>query len=849
MSFSNASGLTADHHSDPDRPAVSDRRLGQPRKTGVGRYLMIAWTAVIGSFASIALFITITSWQNHLASLRFTSTARSQLQTMNSVLEDATGLLLSMRAYFESLDHRVSGTEYQAFSRSLRERVVGLRDTGWAPRVAAAERAGFERAIRAAGEPDFEIRERNADGRLVRAGDRNEYFPIIYSDPGAINRSILGFDLASEPMRNRAIARARANNRPAATPPLKLMNVQRPNGGVMSFIAVRNPAAPTSDAPATVAGVVLGAFETEPMIANILASKLPMDTLEIYVFDPTGPPGTRLIYWHSATGKPFPAEASLLAGRHWQSTLDLVDQHWGIIFAPSDKFDEAVQNWTAFAVLAGGLTFTGSIVFYLWLTVCRTRQLERLTASLRETGEELRHRGARLAYLARHDTLTGLPNRMGFRDNVANELQQTRRGSGLALLYLDLDRFKAVNDTLGHSAGDRLLCDVADRLRESVREVDSITRLGGDEFAIALTASEPARITEALAARIIDAVSRPYTINGQLVVVGVSIGIALADNDDADVDLLLRQADMALYAAKRNGRGTWRFFEPAMEFDAQTRSGLELDLRNALERDELELYYQPKISLADGQVRGLEALLRWNNPDRGLVMPGDFIQCAEETGLIMPIGAWVLHTALREAANWPACVRVAVNLSAYQLARDDLAEAVEAALADAGQPGARLELEITENALIEHCAAGQATLKRLRASGVRISIDDFGTGYASLRHLRSFTFDRIKIDQSLIAGITESAEGGAIVRAILNFAASLNLATVAEGVETRAQLDQLIASGCTEAQGLLFSPARRRIEVPRLLAGWPSAPRDVPPGVETASGETVPQYMISVGSD
>lgn len=331
MLSANAAGLNANHRSDPGRPAVAARSAAEPGRTGLGQYLMIALTAVTGSFASIALFIAITGWQDHLADLRFTNMARSHLQTMNAVLDDATGLLFSMRAYFESLDHPVSRTEYQTFSHSLRQRVVGLHDTGWAPRVTAAERPGFERAIRATGHPDFEIRERSADGRLVRAADRDEYFPILYSDPGAINRPILGFDLASEPMRNRVIARARATDRPAATPPLKLMNMQQPNGGVMSFIAVRNAASP--DAPATVspkvAGVVLGAFETEPMIANILASKLPMDTLEMYLFDPKGSPGNRLIYWHSPTTRPAPAEAALLAGRHWASTLELVDQQWG----------------------------------------------------------------------------------------------------------------------------------------------------------------------------------------------------------------------------------------------------------------------------------------------------------------------------------------------------------------------------------------------------------------------------------------------------------------------------------------------------------------------------------------
>jgi diguanylate cyclase (GGDEF)-like protein len=481
------------------------------------------------------------------------------------------------------------------------------------------------------------------------------------------------------------------------------------------------------------------------------------------------------------------------------------------------------QQWTAIAVLAAGLALTGSIVAYLWFTVRRTRQLERLAASLRETGEELRRNGAKLDHLARHDSLTGLPNRMAFQDIVARDLRRGRRQPGLAILYLDLDRFKAVNDTLGHPAGDRLLCDVAERLRATVRESDTITRLGGDEFAIAQSGAEQPRAAETLARRLIDTLSRPYAIDGQRVVVGVSVGITLAGRDDADADRLLRRADLALYAAKREGRGLWKVFDLAMESAAQARRGLELELHTALEQDELALYYQPQISVADGQVRGFEALLRWLHPDRGVVMPGDFIQCAEDTGLIVPIGAWVLRTALRHAARWPADIRVAVNLSPCQLAREDFADMVEIALVATGQTGDRLEIEITENALIQNHANGQATLRRLRDMGVRITMDNFGTGHASLSHLRSFLFDRIKIDQSFVAGITESPEGAAVVRAILQFAASLKIATTAEGVETRAQLAELTAGGCGEVQGFLFGQPRPASEVPRLLAGWPAA--------------------------
>ncbi len=497
---------------------------------------------------------------------------------------------------------------------------------------------------------------------------------------------------------------------------------------------------------------------------------------------------------------------------------------------------------TANVVLASGWLMTISIVCYLWFSLSRTRELEILTANLHATTEELRRNGAQLDHLARHDVLTGLPNRIAFRDNVASGLRRVRRGQALAVMYLDLDRFKAVNDTLGHPVGDRLLCEVAERLREVVREADTITRLGGDEFAIAQFGAEQPRASESLARRVIERLSQPYQIDGHQAAVGVSIGITMADHDDVDVDQLLRRADMALYAAKREGRGTWRRFEPEMDHEAQTRRGLEMDLRYTLEHGGFELLYQPRVSIADGRVRGVEALLRWHHPERGLVMPGDFIRCAEETGLIVPIGAWVLRTALLRAAAWPPGVRVAVNISPRQMARDDLMDTIQQALAESGQTGERLELEITENALLDHYAAAQTALKRLKAIGVRIAMDDFGTGFTSLSHLRSFPFDRIKIDQSFIGAMTESPRGAAVVHAILGLARSLGIATAAEGVETWAQFEELAASGCDEAQGFLFSTPRPADEITELLIGWSpirpaAAEADEEAGLSLIAGE------------
>jgi diguanylate cyclase (GGDEF)-like protein len=817
--------------------AIAQRRVAG--KTRPWRFAIIVLTAIAGTLSSVGMFVAIDGWRTHIAELRFTSLARDHLQTLNTGLTDTTGLLVTLRAYFESFDHPVTRTEYQAFSRALRERVVGLRDTAWAPRVTAAERDKFEREIRASGWPDFQIVEFGPEHKMVRAKDRPEYYPIIYSDPGPENRYVMGFDFASEPVRDRTLVRAVAGDRLFVTPPLKLVNLDRPVGGMMGFIPVTRPDPADPKAARHVAGIVGGIFETGLMIENILATKLRLGGLDMYVFDPNGIAGNRFIYWHSTGNKPAPSEASLLKGWHWQGTLVLADQEWSVIFAPTAGFDASAADWTASAALASGLITTVLIAGYLGFSLRRTRQLEKLTTSLKETTEELRRNSVKLDHLARHDALTGLPNRIAFRDDVEAGLRRVRRGQGLAVLYLDLDRFKEVNDTLGHPVGDRLLCEAAKRMREVVREVDTITRLGGDEFAIAQSGVEQPRFGEALARRLIETLSRPYDISGHRVVVGVSIGITVASPDDLDVDQLLRRADMALYAAKRGGRGTWRWFEPTMDTEAQSRRGLEMELRHGFEHGLLELYYQPRVVIADGRVTGFEALLRWHHPDRGLVLPGDFIQCAEETGLIVPIGAWAVRTALEEAANWPAGMRVAVNLSPYQLARADLADMIEAALEASGQPGARLEVEITEGAMLHHFAAAQTTLKRLSVMGVQISMDDFGTGFSSLNHLRAVPFDRVKIDQSFISGMTETPEGAAIVGDILRLAASLGIATIAEGVETWDQFERLGALGCGEAQGYLFSAPGPAGEVSRMIAGSPLAKsRRGSPPLDYALGET-----------
>jgi diguanylate cyclase len=437
---------------------------------------------------------------------------------------------------------------------------------------------------------------------------------------------------------------------------------------------------------------------------------------------------------------------------------------------------------------------------------------------------ERRRAEERIRHLAHHDALTDLPNRALLADRLAQALARTRRRGGgggrgtVAVLCLDLDRFKAVNDTLGHPVGDALLRVVADRLRGCVREEDTVARLGGDEFAVVQDGLDQPEGAAALAQRLIEVVGEPYEVGGHQLVVGASVGLALAPGDGDGPDELLKKADMALYRAKADGRGTYRSFEPAMDAKLQARRLLELDLRKALVAGEFVLHYQPLVDLRSGAVAGFEALLRWRRPARGTVPPGEFVPLAEEIGLIVPIGGWVLRRACADAAGWPEEVKVAVNLSAVQFRGETLVPAVAAALAASGLRPERLELEITEGVLLRDSEATLATLRELRRLGVRIAMDDFGTGYSSLGYLRSFPFDKIKIDRSFVADVATSRDCQAIVRAVTGLADSLGIVTTAEGVETREQIEQLRAEACTEVQGYYFSPPVPAGEVAGLLS-------------------------------
>jgi diguanylate cyclase (GGDEF)-like protein len=454
-------------------------------------------------------------------------------------------------------------------------------------------------------------------------------------------------------------------------------------------------------------------------------------------------------------------------------------------------------------------------------------ELARLASSFNEMVGKIAEREQRITQLAFNDVLTGLPNRSMFQQQLEHSFRASEGNGGLFALHcLDLDQFKAINDTLGHPAGDALLVEAGRRLMRAARG-HFVARLGGDEFVVLQTVGDDRNAIDRLARSILAAVAQPVGVEGNEFVPSTSIGIAIAPQDGSDGETLLRNADLALYRAKEAGRGTYAFFEESLNQRAQQRRQLETDLRLALERDEFELFYQPLFDLEQNNICSFEALIRWRHPTRGLISPLEFIPIAEDTGLIVPIGAWVIRAACREAVRWPEHVRIAVNVSPVQFHRGALHETILRAVADTGLSPQRLEVEITESIFLEGSECTLRLLHSLRALGVRIALDDFGTGYSSLSYLQSFPFDKLKIDRSFIQNLMTRQGASAIVRAITELAHALNIETTAEGVEETAQLMELRAHGCSSVQGFLFAEPMTAGDVDKLFEAGAAAFQNV----------------------
>ncbi|TWU58168.1 Phytochrome-like protein cph2 [Rubripirellula reticaptiva] len=438
----------------------------------------------------------------------------------------------------------------------------------------------------------------------------------------------------------------------------------------------------------------------------------------------------------------------------------------------------------------------------------------------------------RLSQIIREDPLTGLLNRSAFTSDFARRLTANGEGNELALLYLDLDHFKPVNDTLGHPVGDQVLKIVADRLRNAVSEIDLVGRMGGDEFTVLQLGTSQPNGSRALSKRIIDSLREPIIIDEQFVHIGISIGVALGPYDGETAEELTKNADLALYRAKQDGRNILRYFEPEMDAKMQARRTLEIELRSAVQNEEFELHYQPVLDLSTNEIVSLEALVRWNHPTRGRIPPDAFIPIAEETGLICSLGEWVLRQACMEAVTWDAQIGVAVNVAPIQLRNRAFISTVMDALNQSGLNAHRLELEITERSLISNADLTLGLLHQLRDLGVRIAMDDFGTGYSSISYLRQFPFDKIKIDRSFVSGGDTSGDSGALVKMIAALGTCLGAKTTAEGVETNDEMRSVREAGCSEIQGYLLSRPLTASDVQALLRSQKESP-----AIETSEGK------------
>ena len=455
-----------------------------------------------------------------------------------------------------------------------------------------------------------------------------------------------------------------------------------------------------------------------------------------------------------------------------------------------------------------------------WLQVNEHKTNDGKTVIVYTDVSEIKFREAKIQHMALHDALTGLPNRMLFRDRSQQAIRDSHRyGTNAAILALDLDNFKNVNDTLGHHAGDRLLQVVTDRISKVIRDNDTLARLGGDEFAIVMRDIDDLDTVEQISKRIISAFEEPVDLEGDQTIVGISIGLAICDEETVDQDDLLKNADLALYRAKADGKNTYRFFDRSMDELTRARRRMESDLRTALNESNLELHFQPQVNVTRREISGFEALVRWNHPERGSVSPTDFITIAEETGLIIQLGEWVLYNACKCAASWSKPSKIAVNLSPAQVTKSDIVAYIEEVLEETGLDPKRLELEITEGMLLHNTTDTVEKLFRLKALGITIAMDDFGTGYSSLGNLRSFPFDRIKIDKSFVLNLETNPESAAIIKAVVGLGKSLGMDTTAEGVETLHQLRHLQLEGCSEIQGFYYSHARPNEEIEQLLSG------------------------------
>lgn len=907
--------------------------FGKPAEDWRARRVAVALPMIVAGILAALAYLQVNRWEHQRMASRFESEAEHASRLVAARLNAQLDMLLAIRTW-ANITPEINRNDFRAFVTPWLQRYPGTQNFGWAPWLSDQERAGFEKAIQKQGAHDFFIKNRDSNGQVFKAERAPNYLPLTYLEPIENNWRALGVNIIYLPATSEAVARARATALPAASAPLRLVQEQGQQQGVVLYQAVY--ADPTELRPPSerrLRGMVSGAFRMGDAIGATLLGHV-AEGMEVCLLDPAidddrrrlyGPLGCEAQGWRQDT-------------LHKVAHFDFAGRNWEMRIAASPLYITRARTWAAWITVAVSLAGLGLLGAFLMITSGSARRIagmvaqrtaELTTASRRleeqqaalmdaqriahlgswewEAGEpflhysnemdqllnidgrsltleqlpqlfhpddepnvaqalaHVRHSGemrqldarprgagtgveiihlqmegqqqngqlscirgtlqdvtairnaeAHINYLAHYDVLTGLPNRNHWleRAKVAVSAAQ-RHNEQLAVLFLDLDHFKTVNDSMGHPVGDRLLAKVAKRLTGCLRGEDLLARLGGDEFVVLLERIERAGDAGAVARKMLMALSRSFDLDGHEFTLTVSIGISLFPNDSQNIDSLLQQADVAMYSAKAQGRNTYQYFAPEMTARASERLLLEASLRRALERKEFELHYQPQIEPRTGRVCGAEALIRWRHPERGLIQPGVFIPVAEDSGLIVGMGDWVLEEVFRQQVRWRLAgvppVRLAANISAIQFTKEDFVAKIEQLLAETGADPNHLELELTESTLMEPDQHLMDRLVHLRHRGFTLALDDFGTGYSSLSYLKRLPITRLKVDRSFVMDLPGDHEDAAVAMATLSIARDLGMEVVAEGVETEAQYEFLMERGCNNMQGFLFSkplPAR-----------------------------------------
>lgn len=771
-----------------------------PRWPWVRSLLPVLAAAIIGVGISISAWHSVAAWEDRIARQEFFQSAADQSSVLQSGLDDYLIKLVALRAFFDA-SGIVTRTEFDIFTKPfLDNRSAAILSFSWIPRVKHHARSVHERAGTHEGIPGYQIKVVAPDGSLSRAPQQDEYFPVFYSRENLSSR-VYGLNLQDGGVRQKPLDRARDTGQPSASENFLLQSGTGDRNGFFLVLPVYVRGLPhetVEDRRRNLEGFVQGIFQFSVMVDTILAdTQAPLD---IFLFDANARASDMPTHFRgSGTRRPPLAPQSLATLArlpHWVGELSAGDRNWKLIATPLHGAAQLGIRARAWIVLAAGLVVTGLAVTYIWTSI---RHVRRIEAATRE-----------VSLLALTDTLTGLANRRAFIERLASIFAGSRPGApSFAVHFLDLDDFKDVNDTLGHPIGDLLLQEVAARLKKTVRQSDLVARFGGDEFAILQSGMVDPATAATLASIINKSLALPYQVGGNELRITASIGISLFSEGLAGPEAMMMQSDLALYRAKYDGRNCFRFHTGELDQQVHLRVTLGEELLSAIERDELELYYQPQVEIKSGRIVGLEALVRWRHPVRGMIMPAMFVPIAERSGAIVALGRWVLDKACRQLNEWQeqriAPPLIAVNVSVAQLKRpSEFEHDVAEIFARWHVTSGTVELELTESVLMEMSKTQDDTLEHLQQLGARIAIDDFGTGYSSLKYLTMHPVGRLKIAQELMLKVTSDKRNATVVRAAIRLAHELGIETIAEGVETAAQASFLVEAGCGYAQGYYY---------------------------------------------